>query len=92
MYVCYVISIKRIYIYNCVPVLLVLGRVVEKCAQHEQQNTSDTGVESTDIKLSGPSVSQAQLANATDVLVQELQHIDVTTELSCQCTEEKSQG
>ena len=65
----------------------VLGRVDEKCAHHEQQDTSECGEESTEIKA-----DQAQHANAADVLVQELQHEDVNTELSCQCTEEKLQG
>jgi len=66
--------------------------VDEKCAQHEQQDTSECGEESTEIKADRPSVDQAQHANAADVLVQELRHEDVNTELSCQCTEEKLQG
>ena len=62
--------------------------MADKCAQHEQQNTLESGT-STDIKADGQSV-EAQLSS--DTVVQELQHVEVNTELSRQCSEEISQG
>ena len=72
--------------------VIVLGRVDEKCAQHEQQNTSEVDAESTDIEADRLPVDAAQHTDASDVLVQELQRAEVSTELSCQCTEDKLQG
>ena len=64
----------------------------EKCAQREQQNASERDIESTDIKADILSAYQAHHTNAAHILVQEFQHTEVSTELSCQCTEENLQG
>lgn len=70
----------------------VLGRVDEKCAQHEQPCIHNHPTESTDTLIAEPSVDEALHQVATDLPVQELQPVDVTTELVGQATAEKSQG
>jgi len=69
----------------------VLGRVDEKCAEHEQSNVCERPVESTDRKVDQPSVDQAQ-SSAAALPVQELQHVEVNIELSGQDTTEKLRG
>lgn len=72
----------------CYFTVTVLGRVDEKCAQREQQNTSECDVATNKIEPDRLSVDE----DATDILAQKLEHIDVSTELSCQCTDNKLQG
>jgi len=67
--------------------------VDESCAERERQNVTDECVVSADERLEQPSVDEEQeYTSVTDVFIQEPQHADVHTELSCQCTEDELPG
>lgn len=70
----------------------VLGRVDEKCAQHEQSRMCEDSVETDVTNTDKPQADLAQPLHVDDIVIQELQQVEVNTEASAKTTEDKLPG
>jgi len=71
----------------------VLGRVDEKCTQHEQSNVTRHAVKVTDTQILQPPPSdKVQHLVATENTAQELQHVEADSGQNNEETKKKFQG